>query len=455
MLTMVERHTEVFVAAFQARVPTRVEARNSPESIGKRRQLGTLRPSTPRVAAVQQPPPTLRPDFSAPRDDDMPPILSPTFGGDSVRRGTMDELPPMFTTPIMREPRRAAPPSSDDIPAILAPPSMMREFKRSASSDEIPAILAPPPPVPGKPLSFDDMPAILAPTSMKTSSSSDAWDAMPAVLFPPEASVRGGPPLSVALPSSAPSEREISPTTARLGAIPAVMMSSSPTRQRTAMGLSDASRLTSIDTETDASGRKTPPMPVTPADKLCELLQRAQVLATTLSFAERQATTLLLVRAVVYRAVYDFADVLPDAVSYLSRTTTSATRMIWSSTGPPDKSSPMPMAEPSLLAMERVVAQRAQLPKEPKLPSQPFTTAAQAREHLAKYVEEIELAPNDQPLRHFLAIGALCELLVRARLPTQTSQKIKDIVAHAQREASKPASSLDLMMAALKRIITG
>jgi hypothetical protein len=129
--------------------------------------------------------------------------------------------------------------------------------------------------------------------------------------------------------------------------------------------------------------------------------------------------------------------------------------MIWSSTGPPDKSSPMPMAEPSLLAMERVVAQRAQLPKEPKLPSQPFTTAAQAREHLAKYVEEIELAPNDQPLRHFLAIGALCELLVRARLPTQTSQKIKDIVAHAQREASKPASSLDLMMAALKRIITG
>lgn len=462
MSAMSERYTELFMAAFNARVPTRAEVRSSSESIGKKRQLGTLRPSTPRAPVVQPPPPTLRPDFSAPREDDMPPVLAPMFGGDTARRGPSDELPHILTPPsIMREPRRASPPSADDMPAILMPPSMAREPKRSTSSDDIPAILAPPSVTrdAGKPISFDDIPAILAPPSVRESSG-DAWDAMPPVLMPHDV----GPAVAraSAASSGAPSEREISPTTARLGAIPAVMMSTpvaasptaSPTRQRTALGLSDPLRTVNTDLETAISGRKQD-NPTTPADKLCELLQRGQVLATALSFAERQATTLLLVRAVVYRAIYEFNDSVPDAVSYLSRTTAAATRMIWSSTAPPDKSAPIPMAEPSLLAMQQVVAQRGQMPKEPKLSNQPFTTAGQAREHLAKYVEEIEQAPNDQPLRHFLALGALCELLVRARLPSQTSQKIKDIVAHAQREANRPASSLELMMAALKRIITG
>lgn len=467
MSTLAERYIDMFTAAFNARPPPRTEVRSSGESAGKKRQLGTLRPSTPRAHVVQPPPPTLRPDFSAARDDDMPPILSPLFGGDSARRPPVDDLPPILSPPsMMREPRRSA--SSDDIPAILAPPSMSRESRRTASSDDIPAILAPPR-EPGKPLSFDDIPAILAPPSIHESGSTEAWDSMPAVLMPPEpppSLPRGfapAPAITGSGSAGAPSEREISPTTARLGAIPAVMMSApgpsaSPTRQRTAMGLSDPLRPPTTDPETELSARRSNvpvDKPATPADKLCELLQRAQVLATALSFAERQAATLLLVRAVVYRAIYDYGEAVPDAVSYLARTTTAATRMIWSSTAPPDKSNPMPMAEPSLLAMERVVAQRAQMPKEPKLSTQPFTTAGQAREHLAKYVEEIETGPNDQPLRHFLALGALCELLVRARLPSQTSQKIKDIVAHAQREANKPASSLDLMMAALKRIIAG
>ena len=473
MSTMSERYTETFMAAFNARVPSRAEVRSSPESIGKQRQLGTLRPSTARAPVVQPPPATLRPEFPPAReplrepvrelmrDDDMPPILAPTFGGDTMRRGVPDELPPILSPPtLMREPRRPTSQSSDQMPAILAPPPLTRDGRRTASSDEIPAILAPPR-EPGKPISFDDIPAILAPSGMQEPAPSDAWDSMPAVLMPPDVvSSAARPPLSIAVstPGPAPSEREISPTTARLGAIPAVMMASASTgtRQRTALGLSDAGRMMHPDPDADAAGRRSAPdKPVTPADKLCELLQRAQVLATALSFAERQATTLLLVRAVVYRAIYDYAETVPDAVSYLVRTTAAATRMIWSSTAPPDKNAPMPMAEPSLLAMERVVAQRAQMPKEPKLSTQAFTTAGQAREHLAKYVEEIEQGPNDQPLRHFLALGALSELLVRARLPSQTLQKLKDIVAHAQREASKPASSLDLMMAALKRIIVG
>lgn len=479
MATMSERYTELFTAAFRARPPTQAEVRSSPESMGKKRQLGTLRPSTPRAQVVQPPPPTLRPDFSTQRDGDMPPAMAPLFGGDTMRRSLPEEPPPILAPPtMMREPMREPlreslrePPreprwptsssSSEQIPAILAPPSISRDVKRAASSDDIPAILAPPRET-GKPISFDDIPAILAPPAMHESSSSsgDAWDSMPAVLMPTEAGgVRPAVPMSIAVPPGASSEREISPTTARIGSIPAVMMNSSgaTTRQRTALGLSDPLRPPN-EADAENSIRRVsanPDKPVTPADKLCELVQRAQVLATALSFAERQATTLLLVRALVYRSIYDFGDSVPDAVSYLSRTTAAATRMIWSSAAVPDKNAPMPMAEPSLLAMERIIAQRGLVPKEPKLSTQPFTTAGQAREHLAKYVEEIEQSPNDQPLRHFLAIGALSELLVRARLPSQTSQKLKDIVAHAQREANKPASSLELMMAALKRIITG
>jgi hypothetical protein len=114
----------------------------------------------------------------------------------------------------------------------------------------------------------------------------------------------------------------------------------------------------------------------------------------------------------------------------------------------------MPMAEPALLAMERIVSSRAQLPKERPLSIEPLATAAQAREHLARYVEEIEASPTEPALRHFLALGALMELLTRTRLPAQTSQRLKDIIAHALRDGAKP-SSIELMMTALKRIVSG
>jgi len=195
---------------------------------------------------------------------------------------------------------------------------------------------------------------------------------------------------------------------------------------------------------------------LTPADKLCELLHQAQALATALSYEERPATMLLLVRAAVYRAIYEFGEAVPDAVSYLYRSALGVTRAIWPSASPAGKrpSSPIPMAEPALLAMERIVAVRAQLPKERAFLVEPLATAAQAREHLTRYVEEIEAAPQDVTLRHFLALGALTELLSRTRLPAQTSQRLKEIVAHAHRDVPKQAA-LDLMMTALKRIASG
>jgi hypothetical protein len=80
-----------------------------------------------------------------------------------------------------------------------------------------------------------------------------------------------------------------------------------------------------------------------------------------------------------------------------------------------------------------------------------MTSAAQAKEHVARYLQEIDRAPADASLRHFLALGALTELLVRTKLPTQTDQRLRDIVAHAQREGAKTAA-IDLMMTALQRI---
>ncbi|MEO5731575.1 MAG: hypothetical protein ABI134_19965, partial [Byssovorax sp.] len=60
----------------------------------------------------------------------------------------------------------------------------------------------------------------------------------------------------------------------------------------------------------------------------------------------------------------------------------------------------------------------------------------------------------DPTLRHFLAVGALSELLARAKLPSQTELRLRDIVSHAQREGAKQGS-IDLMMMALQRIAGG
>ncbi len=86
------------------------------------------------------------------------------------------------------------------------------------------------------------------------------------------------------------------------------------------------------------------------------------------------------------------------------------------------------------------MAVRGQVPEETPLHIDPLTTAALAREHLGRYLREIERAPADPMLRHFLAIGALSELLVRTKLPAKTEQRLRDIVAYAQRDGAKPGT---------------
>lgn len=215
-----------------------------------------------------------------------------------------------------------------------------------------------------------------------------------------------------------------------------------------------ASRHAAPEVELDAASRKLDPASapassapsISPSDRLCMLLRQAQSLAS-LTLEERPASMSWLVRSTVFRAVYDFKDTVPDAVAHLYR----CTGVGKDSPQPRGSSGQMPAVEPALIVMERVVVARAQMPKEKALALEPMVTAAQAKEHVARYLTEIDRAPHDAPLRHFLALGALTELLVRTKLPPQTDQRLRDIVAHAQREGAKLAA-VDLMMTALQRI---
>lgn len=410
MLALSEHYAELFIASFDARPASSGEGRSAGgwDALGRKRTLVTLQIPQARRSVAPPPPSTLRPaETNVSADDELPPILSPLFASASEGTSRKDD---------------------DALPPVLAP-------------------------------MFAESPA---------PSTQDSFPALPVERMPQTARLGGIAPL---LGATHHSERDIPPETARLGAIPSLTTplhtQQGPARRRTVPGMA----IPTVDTTArpvapeieapDATSRRYPSRLMmrdsdAPADKLCELLHQAQTLATALSYAELPATMLLLVRAAVYRAVYEFGETVPDAVSYLYRTTATMTRILWPSTSRGGKrpTGTMPTAEPALLAMERIVGARALLPKERPYALDPISTAAAAKEHLSRYIEEIEAAPPDPALRHFLALGALSELLVRTRLPAQTSQRIKDIVAHAQRDAARQ-TSIELMMTALKRIVAG
>ena len=102
--------------------------------------------------------------------------------------------------------------------------------------------------------------------------------------------------------------------------------------------------------------------------------------------------------------------------------------------------------------MSEIVAKEGVVQSSEPLVIQPITTAQEAKQHLARYVSEIDQAPSDVDLRHFLALGALSELLVRAKLPPATQERLKGILAHARKEGPKQ-QVVELMMTALNRMI--
>ncbi|MFT3773324.1 MAG: hypothetical protein QM820_48715 [Minicystis sp.] len=329
--------------------------------------------------------------------------------------------------------RRSIPPPVNPYPAAPQPPPSVERSR----GDSMPLVPQPPrvPAIPGPRLARrdDDIPGTEAPQEI------------PAVLSPMFSSTPPSAPSfeekprapAISPPQDDRSKRSQTGGSAQGG--PAQDRRSTPMRA-------------APEIELDAGSRRVEPAPsatspaLSPSDRLCMLLRQAQSLAS-LTLEERPASMMWLVRSTVFRAVYDFKDTLPDAVAHLYR----CTGIGKDSASSRSSTSGLPATEPALLVFERVIVARAGVAKEKPLALEPMVSAAQAKEHVARYLSEIDKAPADPTLRHFLGLGALTELLVRTKLPPQTDQRLRDIVAHAQREGAKP-TAIDLMMTALQRI---
>ena len=160
-------------------------------------------------------------------------------------------------------------------------------------------------------------------------------------------------------------------------------------------------------------------------------------------------------RATVYRAVFELLDSAPGAVSALFHETLPLTREIHiTAPGIRRGAMALPEAESAFAVFERIVAAGGVLPASSPPAIEPITTAQDAKQHLARYVSEIDQAPSDLELRHYLGLGALCELVVRTKLPPQTLDRVRGIIARSIKEGARQ-SSIDLMMTALNRIIGG
>lgn len=350
-------------------------------------------------------------------------------------------------------------------PSFVAPVSQARPPASSHPTSRPsvrPTAMGPPLPQP-RPITLRlSIPPVLA------AEEEDDDDGIPAILAPDMADDRPSPPSippTVPPPTSRPVEpppasRPVEVPSSRPSMLPSALPHVPALGLRAPFPTASAMRVpTPAEVEpipaTRRPARPAPQDTTTPEGRLCELLRQALSLATALSFHERPQTMLLLVRAAVYRAVFEFFDAVPHAVAYLYRATRPVTREIWTTRPDPLRpAGPVPVAEPALGALEQVVAARALVPKEKPAAIEQWSTAVQAKEQLARYLGEIEIAPPDPALRHYLAVGALTELLVRARLPAATDQRLRDIVAYAQRDGAK-SHVIELMMTALRKIVSG
>ena len=343
-------------------------------------------------------------------------------------------------------------PSSVAGPPPPSSPSSMRPSSRPSGRPSAPSPLLDPP---AKAITLRlSIPPVLAPDLDE--------DDLPAVLAPDYADVPPSPP-AARPPSIPPSSRPSLDDTPsmRPSMLPSALPNVPVLGLRTPFPSTSAMRAVpppAPDPDAPPPSRRPvrppPPDTMSPEGRLCELLRQALGLATALSFEERPHTMLLLVRAAVFRAVHEHHAAVPNAVAYLYRATRTVTREVWSSKLDPGRAAAIPVAEPALGALEQILAARASIPKEKPVTIDPWTSAQQAKENLSRYLAEIEIAPPDPTLRHYLALGALSELLARTRLPAPTDQRLRDIVAYAQRDGAKP-HVIELMMTALRKIVAG
>ncbi len=186
------------------------------------------------------------------------------------------------------------------------------------------------------------------------------------------------------------------------------------------------------------------------SEGLLELFHRTIRLGTVLSFVDQPATMCLLVRATIYRAAHLFAGEPCVAVAWAA--SSELLRAIVAT----DPSAPSrtvgPETTPAFDAMNAIVTDGGALCTAPPPRIEPITSAQAAKSHLGSYASEIDLAPADLELRHHLLVGAFAELLVRTKLPPNTQDRLRAIVAKAAADGPTKAN-LELMSTALARMI--
>jgi hypothetical protein len=372
-------------------------------------------------------------------------------GGARGKKVALDSIPPLVEgsddafkqTPAVEMPA-ARFVGAEGIPAVLLPPGGLHmpapqrsKVPTPARIEQRPRMRSPAPGL-GTPLRPPAGPAALTPVQGVPAITAAA--ARSPNLVPPAPSTRPiplqrpGPPAPAA---SRPAPERTLVSEATPGTMPSAVAPADP--------LAD----TFI---TDA--KQPPPKFTGPGAGLCELIHRAQTLGAVLSFADQPATMCLLIRATVYRAVLEYDKVVPNAVATLFQGTLEATKEIYiTAPGVRRGAMAIPAASPAFELMSRIAAQRGECDPVPgAVPISPITTAQDAKQHLARYVSEIDQAPADLELRHFLALGALSELLVRTKLPGPTQERLRGIVAHAQKEGARQPA-VELMMTALTRMM--
>lgn len=183
---------------------------------------------------------------------------------------------------------------------------------------------------------------------------------------------------------------------------------------------------------------------------LCRLLRESLELAQK-GDLDRESHVLLQ-RATIYRAVAEFGDRCAGPVGELLR---SGRGIVGELLGAPGSGLAPCDVDPRSMdqAFESLVAANGCSEERGTAQVSRFRSAGEAKRHILQYQSLLEQGPHDTRFRHFVLIGALQELLARARLSKRARQELSAALDEA---CAAPAcdASTERMLTSLRGIVT-
>jgi hypothetical protein len=201
-----------------------------------------------------------------------------------------------------------------------------------------------------------------------------------------------------------------------------------------------------------------------PIDGLSDLLRAGVDLGRPLPLLGlHPATPLLLSRAMVLRAVHEYAEACPSAVGALAHEAAPIIARLWLT--PPDFNAKRirsqaaarrlreGLPDPASLSgvINDILATRGQMGETPPIALPRLSGMAATREHLGHYLEEMARAPQEPDLQYYLLLGALAELLERAPLAEDAREHFGRIYDDCRRRGPT-AEALAALRAELERM---